>query len=253
MNSNILITGAGGRIGAAIARGLAVLGHNIIVHYNSSGAGAERVCAEIAEQGGHASSIRADLQNSAERAGLIELAAKPFGPLDVLINNASAFEPDSARTLTERRWDAHFDLHAKAPAFLAQDFAAQLPPEKKGNIINMIDERVLRNSPGYFSYSLSKSVLWTATRTLAQSLAPRIRVNAIGPGPVLPHDRQNLQQFQESVRQLPLQLTTTPEEIVQAIRFLLDTPSLTGQMLALDGGEHLEWRGRDDVTPARDD
>jgi len=250
MPETVLITGAGNRIGAALARRLAGLGHAIIVHYNRSRDDAEELVSRIEKDGGQAASLRADLTDDRARGGLVADAGAPFGPLTVLINNASVFEPDSAGTLTEELWDTHFALHARAPMFLARDFANQLPQGRIGNIVNLIDERVLRDSPDYFSYSLSKSVLWTGTRSLAQSLAPRIRVNAIGPGPVLPHSRQSQKEFDHSVQSLPLKRHADPEEIADGVEFLLRTASMTGQMLALDGGEHLEWRGSEGITPA---
>lgn len=244
-----LVTGAGDRIGAAIARALARNGHAVVIHYRSDAEGARAVRKEIVGNGGRAAIVKADLGRRSQRAGLIARAAKPFGPLTVLVNNASTFDPDSAHDVDETLWDQHFAIHAEAPIFLARDFAAQLPDGADGNIINMIDERVLHPSPSYFSYTLSKSVLWTATRTLAQSLAPAIRVNAIGPGPVLPHSRQSQVEFDRSVAALPLQRHAGPEAIAEGILMLLKTPSMTGQMLALDGGEHLEYPARQGPTP----
>lgn len=249
MKQIALITGAANRIGAAIAQKLAGDGFCVIVHHNHSGADAQKLCAQIKGNGGQAAALQAELCDPTQRRELIANALALFGPLTILINNASVFEPDSAKTIDEELWERHFDVHAKAPMFLTRDFAAQLPTDARGNVINIIDERVLRDHPGYFSYNLSKSVLWTATKTLAQSLAPKIRVNAIGPGPTLPHTRQSVEQFKASVKKLPLELAASPDDIADAIVFLLNTPSMTGQMLALDGGEHLEWRGRGDVTP----
>jgi len=250
MSNNVLITGAGNRIGAAIAEQLASDGCAVIIHHNNSISDAEKLAATIKSSGGRAALVRADLTNPSERAGLIEAAAKPFGALDILINNASIFEPDSALTIYEELWNTHFALHLQAPVFLARDFVRQLASGKKGNIINIIDESVLYDTPSFFSYNLSKTALWHATRTLAQSFAPDIRVNAIGPGPTLPHTRQNEEQFSRSVASLPLKTSATPDQIVSAIRYLLSTPSMTGQMLALDGGEHLQWQTRRGITPA---
>lgn len=251
MTEIALITGAANRIGAAIARKLAREGLQVVVHHNRSANAAQKLAGEINTAGGRAGLVQADLSNDQARAQLVAEAAAIFGPLTVLINNASIFEPDSAETMTENLWDRHFALHAKAPMFLARDFADQLPAGRKGNIINVIDERVLRDSPAYFSYNLSKSVLWTATRTLAQSLAPNIRVNAIGPGPTLPHSRQSQAEFDKSVEDLPLKQNADPDDIANAVAFLLNTPSVTGQILALDGGEHLDWRGHGGKTPAK--
>lgn len=244
-----LVTGAGDRIGAAIAFALAMEGHAVVIHYRSDAAGARAVRARIRREGGRAEILKADLAKRAQRAALIARAAAFFGPLTLLINNASIFEPDSAGDLDEALWDAHFAIHAEAPVFLARDFAAQLPRGVEGNIVNMIDERVLHPTPAFFSYYLSKSVLWTATRTLAQSLAPAIRVNAVGPGPVLPNSRQSQAEFDASVEALPLRRHAGPEAIARAILAIISMPSFTGQMLALDGGEHLEFAPRNGPTP----
>ena len=244
-----LVTGAGDRIGAAIARALSGGGYAVIIHYRSDAQGAAAVRDAIVGTGGQAAIAQADLADRTQRAALIAQAAASFGPLTALINNASVFEPDSAHDLDESLWDRHFAVHAEAPIFLARDFAAQLPAGSKGNIVNIIDERVLHPAPAYFSYTLSKSVLWTATRTLAQTMAPAIRVNAIGPGPVLPHARQDQAAFDAGVRQLPLQTHAGPDDIAEGVLMLLNTPSMTGQMLALDGGRHLEFPDRRALTP----
>jgi len=244
-----LVTGASDRIGAAIAMRLAQAGHAVVIHYRSDPEGAHAVRSAITKAGGKAAIVKADLAKRSQRATLITRATQPFGPLTVLINNASVFDPDSARDLDEALWDQHFAVHAEAPIFLARDFAAQLPTGAKGNIVNVVDERVLHLSPAYFSYTLSKSVLWTATRTMAQSFAPDIRVNAIGPGPVLPHSRQDQATFDKQVAALPLQRNAGPEEIAAGVMLLLQTPSMTGQMLALDGGQHLEYSARRGPTP----
>jgi NAD(P)-dependent dehydrogenase (short-subunit alcohol dehydrogenase family) len=238
-----LITGAADRIGAAIAKALAAAGWHVIVHYRASLEKAEATVAEIAARGGTATLVRADLASRPQRSRLIAEAAEPFGPLTLLVNNASLFERDSLADLEEQTWDAHFAVHAEAPAFLSRDFAAQLPEGAGGNIINIIDERVLHLSPAYFSYTLSKSVLWTMTRTLAQSLAPRIRVNAIGPGLSVTPVGTDPVRFRQRQADLPLGRAADGEEIAQTVLMILDMPSLTGQMLALDGGEHLEWPG----------
>lgn len=244
-----LVTGAGDRIGAAIATQLARSGYAVIIHYRSNADGARAVRDAIRAEGGKAAILKADLAKRSQRAALIAKAVAAFGPLTVLINNASVFDPDSARDVDEALWDQHFAIHAEAPIFLARDFAAQLPAGVDGNIVNIIDERVLHLSPAYFSYTLSKSVLWTATRTLAQSLGPAIRVNAIGPGPVLPHTRQNQAAFEKGVAALPLQRHAPPEEIAAGVMMLLNAASMTGQMLALDGGQHLDYPERRKPTP----
>ena len=244
-----LVTGAADRIGAAIAEALAGAGHAVLIHYRSDEAGARSVRDAILAEGGRAEIIQADLSDRAARRALVANAARPFGPLTTLVNNASTFEADSARDVDEALWDAHFAVHAEAPVFLSRDFAAQLPAGAEGNIVNIVDERVLHPSPAYFSYFLSKSVLWTATQTLAQSLAPHIRVNAIGPGPVLPHKGQSQAEFEQSVAALPLKRNAEPEEIAQGVLAILSMPSYTGQMLTLDGGKHLDYPARRGPTP----
>lgn len=243
-----LITGAADRIGAAIATRLAAEGYAVVIHYRSSGEKAERLADAIGADGGRAAIVRADLARREDRMGLISAAAEFFGPLSLLVNNASVFEPDSADTLHEDLWDLHMAVHAEAPVFLARDFAAQLG-DAQGNIVNIIDERVLSLSPDYFSYTLSKSLLWTATRTLAQSLAPRIRVNAVGPGPTLANSRQSEAEFEASRQRLPLQTGADPDEVAEGVIAILNLSSMTGQMLALDGGEHLEWSDHNAPTP----
>jgi len=246
-----LVTGAADRIGAAIATELAAAGHRVVIHYRSQERNAEAVATRIAAAGGEVAIVMADLAKRSDRATLIERASKPFGPLTTLINNASTFEPDCVTDVEETLWDQHFAVHAEAPVFLARDLAEQLPDGAQGNIVNLIDERVLHLTPAYLSYTLSKSVLWTATRTLAQALAPRIRVNAVGPGPTIKHKRQTEDDFRRSVEALPLKQGPTPEEVARAVRFLLETPAMTGQMLALDGGEHLQFPETSGPTPRK--
>ncbi|WP_035102430.1 SDR family oxidoreductase [Devosia sp. LC5] len=244
-----LVTGAGERIGAAIALALAQAGHSVIAHYRRNADGAGRIVAQIEASGGQAAAIQADLADRSQRAHLVGQAARFFGPLTTLINNASLYERDSARDLDETLWDAHFAIHAEAPAFLSRDFAAQLPAGVSGNIINIIDERVLDLSPAYFSYTLSKSVLWTMTRTLAQSLAPHIRVNAIAPGPAVAPPSISQDKFDQRRAELPLQHAAGADGIARGVIAILGLPSMTGQMLALDGGEHLEFPARRGPTP----
>src|SRR5690606_2594518 len=162
------------RISAAIASRLAAEGYGVAIHYRGSGEKAEQLADSIAGDGGRATIVQADLSPRADRLGLVAKAREATGPLTLLVNNASVYEPDSLDTLHEDLYDLHMALHAEAPIFLARDFAAQLPRGARGNIINIVDERVLRVSPDYFSYALSKTLLWAATRTLAQSLAPNI-------------------------------------------------------------------------------
>jgi NAD(P)-dependent dehydrogenase (short-subunit alcohol dehydrogenase family) len=246
-----LVTGAADRIGAFVAAHLAQAGYRVVIHYRSQERNAEAVARQIAAAGGEVAIVMADLTKRSDRATLIERASAPFGPISVLVNNASTFEADGVRDLDEALWDQHFAVHAEAPIFLARDFAAQLPEGTAGNIVNIIDERVLHLSPAYFSYTLSKSVLWTATRTLAQSLAPCIRVNAISPGPTIKHKGQSEEAFAASVAALPLEHGATPQDIADGVLMLLNTSSMTGQMLALDGGRHLEYGTTRGITPRK--
>jgi NAD(P)-dependent dehydrogenase (short-subunit alcohol dehydrogenase family) len=236
-----LVTGAANRLGAAMARTLAAAGYAVIVHHRGGTEDAKALVAEIKSAGGGAAAIRADLANRRQRESLIGKAASSFGPLTVLVNNASSFEPDSVADLDEALWNRHFAVHLEAPAFLARDFAAQLPDGIQGNIVNIIDERVLHLTPNYFSYTLSKASLWTMTQTMAQSLAPRIRVNAIGPGPTLKEKGQSEAAFQRSQAASPLGYGAGAADVAEALLYLLGAKAITGQMLALDGGKHLDF------------
>jgi NAD(P)-dependent dehydrogenase (short-subunit alcohol dehydrogenase family) len=236
-----LVTGAAKRIGRAIALDLAKHGWSVAVHYNSSAGEAAELVAEIAEGGGRAVALKADLAREAEVETLVPRAVEALGPLTCLVNNASLFEMDKIDTVTLASWDAHLETNLRAPLVLSQAFARQLPAEAEGNIVNMLDERVWKPTPYFLSYTVSKMGLWTLTRTLALALAPRIRVNGIGPGPTLPSPRQTAEQFAQQSATVPLGHGTTPAEICDAVRFILGAPAMTGQMIALDGGQHLGW------------
>lgn len=238
---NALVTGGAVRIGRAICLALAERGHGVAVHYNASRAEADALVAEIAGKGGRAVAVQGDLRDIAACQALLPLAQQALGPIDILVNNASLFEYDSLHSATPESWAMHMDANLRAPFFLAQAFAAALPDDCKGDIINIIDQRVWRLTPHFATYTLSKSALWTLTQTLAMALAPRIRVNAIGPGPVLPSTRQSAEQFARQWASTPLQRGAAPEEIAAGLLFLLDAPAMTGQMIALDGGQHLPW------------
>jgi NAD(P)-dependent dehydrogenase (short-subunit alcohol dehydrogenase family) len=237
-----LVTGAALRLGRAICLDLAKRGWRIGVHYHTSSAAAKSLMQDLDRLGAEAVALQADLTCEDQLLGLVERCRERLGPVTCLVNNAARFEWDTPETLDWAGWQAELDVNLRAPVFLAQAFAKALPKGTSGNVINMIDQRVWRLTPEFFSYTIAKSALWTATRTLAQALAPRIRVNAIGPGPVLPNRRQTEADFERECRSMPLGRGATPEEICAAIRFLLDTPSVTGQMIALDGGQHLAWR-----------
>lgn len=240
-----LVTGAAQRIGAAIARSLAGDCWRVAVHYRSQADEARALVAEIERSGGKACAFRADLADAAQVSQLIPAVTKTLGVPTLLVNNASVFERDDAHDFTPEGWATHFDVNARAPVLLAQSFARHLPESARGVIVNIVDQRVWRLTPQFFTYTLSKAALWTATQTLAQSFAPRIRVNAIGPGPVLPNPYQDDAAFERQRDATPLGCGATPDEICAAIRFILATPSMTGQMIALDGGQHLAWRTPD--------
>ena len=236
-----LVTGAAQRIGRAIALDLARNGWDIAVHYRRSRTKAEGLVAEIAKLGKRAAALDCDLSREAEVEKLVPRATAALGPLTCLVNNASNFEMDKADTATRDSWDRHIETNLRAPLVLSQAFARQLPEGAKGNIVNLLDQRVWKLTPYFLSYTVAKSGLWTLTRTLALALAPRIRVNGIGPGPTLPSERQTAEQFRQQQLAVPLKHGSTPEEIAATLRFILATPSMTGQMIALDGGEHLGW------------
>ena len=237
-----LITGAGRRIGAAIARALAREGYAIVLHVHRSRSEAEDVAAEIVAAGGRASIVIGDLADGAALAGLVPAAAA-FGPLTLLVNNASLFEEDDIATLDRAAFERTMAVNLTAPLFLAQAFAAQAPPG--GSIVNVVDQRVLKPTPRFFSYTLSKSALASATLTLAQALAPKVRVNAVAPGPTLPSPRQSAEQFAAQTASVPLGRGPAPEDIAAAVVYLAGAASVTGTVLAVDGGQHIAWRTLD--------
>jgi NAD(P)-dependent dehydrogenase (short-subunit alcohol dehydrogenase family) len=234
-----LITGAARRIGRTIAESLALDGWKVAIHYAGSDSDAENLVADLGPA--RAVAIAADFADPAAPAYVMARAVAAFGPIGCLVNNASIFERDELATATLESWDRHMAINLRAPFFLSQAFAAQVPPPHRGAIINIVDERVWRLTPHFASYTLSKAGLWSLTQTAAMALAPRIRVNAIGPGPTLPSPRQTQAQFDAVARQIPLQRPTAPAEIAAAVRFILAAPAMTGQMIALDGGQHLGW------------
>lgn len=236
-----LVTGAARRIGRAIALDLARHGWAVAVHYQSSGAAAAEAVREIEAVGGRAVALQADLAREAESAALVERARAAVGPLGCLVNSASTFELDTVETADRASWDRHIEPNLRAPLVLTQAFARQLPAGLGGAVINLLDERVWNLTPYFLSYTLAKSGLWTLTRTLALALAPRIRVNGIGPGPALPSPRQTDEQFARQCAMMPLGRGTTPAEICAAVQFILAAKAMTGQMIALDGGQHLGW------------
>ena len=236
-----LVTGAGQRIGRAIALGLGAAGWSVAVHHRDSAADADETVAKIEAAGGRAVALAADLGDEAEATDLPHRAGEALGPLGCLVNTASVFEYDNAESATRESWEAHMAVNLRAPFLMSQAFAKGLPAGAAGAIINILDQRAWNLTPHFISYTLSKSGLWTLTQTLALALAPAIRVNAIGPGPVLASTRQSEAQFRAQAENTPLGHGAQPQEISDAVRFILAAPAMTGQMMALDGGQHLGW------------
>lgn len=240
-----LVTGAGKRIGRALALTLADAGYDVAVHYNSSAAEAGEVASLIGAKGRRAAAVGANLSSETQTAELVGKAAQALGPLSVLVNSASVFEHDDISTMTRKSWDLHMEVNVRAPLKLAQDFAAQA--SEGALIVNLIDQRVLKLTPQFLSYTASKSALFTLTKTLAQALGPRgVRVNAIGPGPTLKNPRQSDADWARQNSATVLGHGAAPEDICGALLYLLSARSVTGQMIAVDGGQHLAWR-TDDV------
>lgn len=243
-----LITGAARRIGRAIALDLARHGWRIAIHYRRSEAEAEALAAEIHSLGVQAVAIAADLADGDAARALVTRCRDALGAPTCLVNNASEFLLDTVATLDPDTWDKHLDINLKAPVFLAKELYLHLPDGIEGNVINIIDQRVWNLTPEFFSYTISKAGLWTATRTLAQALAPRVRVNAIGPGPVLASVHQTPAEFAAECASTLLGRGPRAEEIPATVRFILSARSMTGQMIALDGGQHLLWEGAENLT-----
>ncbi len=238
-----LVTGAGRRIGRAIALALSEAGYAVAIHAGHAVAEASALCADIERAGGRAAVVRGDLADHDAVVALVPSAAAAIGPLTLLVNNAAMFEPDEIGHLDRALFDRQFAVNLRAPLFLAQAFAAQAT--EYACIVNMLDQRVLKLTPQFTSYTLAKSALHTATRTLAQALAPRVRVNAVAPGPTLASARQEPADFARQTAALPLGRGPTPEEIAAAVVFLAGARSITGQTLAVDGGQHIAWQTPD--------
>ena len=241
-----LVTGAARRIGREIALALADDGYDLALTIRTHGADqdGEKLAREVEARGVKVAIFALDLADAALVEKIIPDARAALGPIDVLVNNASVFEADEATDMTYASWGTHMDVNLRAPAFLARAFQAQVP-KSGGNIINIIDQRVWRPNPLFFSYTISKMALWDMTRVMAQAFAPAIRVNAIGPGPTLASTHQTHEDFDHEAASTLLQRATSPQEICAAIRFILASPAMTGQMIALDSGQHLAWQTPD--------
>jgi NAD(P)-dependent dehydrogenase (short-subunit alcohol dehydrogenase family) len=244
-----LVTGGALRIGRAITLALAEAGFDVAVHYHTSRAACAATCDEIHSLGRRAALLQADLANEAETAALLPQATAALGPIGVLVNNASRFERDEWHDATRASWDAHLETNLRAPFVLTQHFARLLPDTAHGAVINLLDQRVWSITQHFVSYTVSKAGLWALTQSMALALAPRIRVNAIGPGPSLPNARQTQEQFQRQAESVPLRHGADPEEIGRAAIAILALPAMTGQMLVLDGGQHLQWAAGRSAPP----
>jgi NAD(P)-dependent dehydrogenase (short-subunit alcohol dehydrogenase family) len=249
-----LVTGGARRLGRAMALYLAGRGHDVALHFATSQDEAEVAAAEIRALGRRAAVLKADLLDEAQVETLVPRAADALGPLTVLVNNASIFEYDRIDTATRKGWDRHMESNLRAPYVLTQGFARQCPPAQpdaageplaRGLIVNMIDQRVWKPTPEFSTYTIAKMGLWALTRTAAQGLAPHVRVNAIGPGPTLRGARQSESHFARQRAAMPLGRGANPDDITAALGFFLDSPAVTGQMIAVDGGQHLAWQTPD--------
>ncbi len=250
-----LVTGAGKRLGRAMALCLAQKGHDVVVHYAGSAEDAEETAAEIRALGRQAATLQADLLQEDQAQTLVARAAEALGgPLTVLVNNASIFEYDNFRTATRESWDRHLETNLRAPFVLIQHFAAQAPeaiPDEAGEpvaqalVVNMLDQRVLKLTPEFTSYTIAKMGLWALTQTAAQGLAPHVRVNAIGPGPTLRGAKQGEDHFARQRQNTVLGRGSNPQDITAALAYFLDAPAVTGQLLCTDGGQHLGWKTPD--------
>jgi NAD(P)-dependent dehydrogenase (short-subunit alcohol dehydrogenase family) len=242
-SKTVLVTGAAKRLGRAIALHLAGAGWNVAIHYHGSADEAEAAAGEVRSLGVKAATLKANLSREEETAQLITRAADEIGPLTALINSASLFENDDWQSASRASWDAHMETNLRAPFLLSQTFARQVPG--KGAIVNIIDQRVLKPTPQFISYSLSKAGLYWLTTTLAQALGPQIRVNAVGPGPTMRNARQSEEDFARQRDATVLKRGAEPEDVARAVQYLLEAEAVTGQMLAVDGGQHLIWQTPD--------
>lgn len=250
-----LVTGAGARLGQAMALYLGRRGYDVAVHYAGSEDGANATVAQLQAMGRRAVALQADLLDEDAMQALLPRAVDALeGPFTCLINNASVFEYDNLETGTRDSWDRHMESNLRAPFVLTQVFAAQVPPAKpdqkgeplaQGLVINMLDQRIHKLTPEFASYTIAKMGLWALTRTAAQALAPKVRVNGIGPGPTLQGHRQSKSHFDRQRAATILRRGANPADITAALGYFLDAPAVTGQMLAVDGGQHLAWETPD--------
>lgn len=241
----VLVTGGAKRLGRAIVLHLGAAGWSVAVHYNNSQAEAEETVAALHQRHVHAAAVNADLSMEDDVQRLIDRVHEAVGPLTALVNNASVFEDDSISTMTRESWDKHAEVNLRAPLVLIQNFAEQLPKDAEGAVVNLLDQRLLKPTPQFLSYSVSKAGLAWLTTTLAQALAPRIRVNAVAPGPTLRNARQSEIHFKHQQASTILGRGATPHDVAEATHYLIEARSVTGQTIVVDGGQHLVWRTAD--------
>lgn len=237
-----LITGGARRIGRALAAAAADAGFDVAIHVRAMDDEAEAAAADVRARGRKSTILACDLRKESATVALVGEAETELGPVTLLVNSASVFDEDAFADMNRASWDAHMETNLRAPLVLAQVFARRLPAEREGLIVNILDQRVLNLAPDFFSYSLSKAALWDATRMLAQALAPRIRVNGIGPGPSLPSAHQDQAAFDAEVAATLLKRPSAPAQVAQALRYLIDATAVTGQLIAVDSGQHLAGR-----------
>lgn len=243
-----LVTGAAKRLGRAIVLDLAAQGWNVAIHYHTSAKEAEDTAAKAAAFGVKVALLQADLAEELQTVALVGRAIAQLGPLTGLVNNASLFEHDHWNSATRESWDRHMEINLRAPFVLMQSFARQLPFGLNGAIVNLIDQRMLKPTPEFMSYSLSKAGLRWLTITMAQALAPFVRVNAVGPGPTIINPRQSQEDFDRQCKATVLRRGASPQDVCDAVRYLLEASSVTGQMIASDGGQHLIWQTPDTLA-----
>jgi NAD(P)-dependent dehydrogenase (short-subunit alcohol dehydrogenase family) len=237
-----LITGGARRIGRALVAAAAQAGYDVAIHVRGVDDDAEHAASDVRAQGRKASIVACDLRQEAATVALVGQAETELGPITLLVNSASVFERDAFEDMNRASWDLHVETNLRAPLVLSQSFARRLPADREGLIVNILDQRVLSPGPDFFSYSLSKSALWDATRMLAQALAPRIRVNGIGPGPTLASIHQDAAAFEAEAKSTLLGRGVEPADVAQALGYLIDARGVTGQMIAVDAGQHLARR-----------
>ncbi len=252
-----LVTGGGKRLGRAMALYLADRGHDVAVHYHGSEEAAAEVADLIRGKGRSAVTLQADLTEEAEVQGLLPAAAEGLGgPITVLVNNASVFEYDTLKSATRAGWDKHLESNLRAPFVLTQALYAQVPdpvsddngePLAQGLVLNMIDQKVRKLTPEHMTYTIAKMGLWAFTRTAAQAMGPKVRINAIGPGPTLQGARQPKENFEGQRGATILRRGSNPADICAALGYFLDAPAVTGQLLCVDGGQHLIWQTPDEM------